>query len=162
MQTHGCRYLRRYYGHAHMMTDIKEAVFYGQNEQYVLAGSDDGCLYCWDTASGALERICQSDSSIVNCVQPHPFDASVAVSGIDNSIKLWDTLATATAGIRHWDTESTEQAAMPLVVWDRSSGYPSPALIERLQRNQASRDDELANMRFFFVELDPNLLMYRL
>lgn len=32
----------------------------------------------------------EGDSSIVNCVQPRPFSMELAVSGIDDSIKIFE------------------------------------------------------------------------
>ncbi|KAI9351563.1 WD40-repeat-containing domain protein [Zopfochytrium polystomum] len=48
---------------------IKEAFFYGPNSEYIMSGS-------------AFSK------HVVNCIAPNPFDLSVAVSGIDNDIKL--------------------------------------------------------------------------
>lgn len=54
-----------------------------------MAGSDDGCFYIWDRRTGIVEKILRGDSSIVNCLQPHPFTCLLATSGIDSAVRLW-------------------------------------------------------------------------
>ncbi|XP_077968681.1 WD and tetratricopeptide repeats protein 1-like [Styela clava] len=82
-------YKYRYCGHCNTTTDIKEANFFGDNGQYIIAGSDEGSFYMWEHDSTNLVRIMTADSSIVNCVQPHPSSCLLATSGIDPEIKLW-------------------------------------------------------------------------
>jgi len=60
--------------------------------QYILAGSDDGCFFIWDRRTGIVEKILRGDSSIVNCLQPHPFTCLLATSGIDSAVRLWSPL----------------------------------------------------------------------
>lgn len=36
-----------------------------------------------------IKSIFKGDSSIVNCIQPHPFICMLATSGIDNEIRIW-------------------------------------------------------------------------
>lgn len=38
---------------------------------------------------GELVNAIEADADIVNCVQPHPFDACLATSGIEHVIRLW-------------------------------------------------------------------------
>ncbi|KAE9083116.1 hypothetical protein PF010_g21325 [Phytophthora fragariae] len=84
-----CDVLRRYIGYCNVQTDIKEASFFGKNDAYIIAGSDDGRALVWDKATGELVNAIEADADIVNCVQPHPFDACLATSGIENVIRLW-------------------------------------------------------------------------
>ncbi|CAH0478784.1 unnamed protein product [Peronospora belbahrii] len=84
-----CDVLRRYIGYCNVQTDIKEASFFGKNDAYIIAGSDDGRALVWDKATGEMVNAIKADADIVNCVQPHPFDACVATSGIENVIRLW-------------------------------------------------------------------------
>ncbi|KAH7464804.1 WD and tetratricopeptide repeats protein 1 [Phytophthora ramorum] len=84
-----CDVLRRYIGYCNVQTDIKEAAFFGKNDAYIIAGSDDGRALVWDKATGDLVNAIEADADIVNCVQPHPFDACLATSGIENIIRLW-------------------------------------------------------------------------
>ncbi|KAL3669127.1 hypothetical protein V7S43_005510 [Phytophthora oleae] len=84
-----CDVLRRYIGYCNVQTDIKEAAFFGTNDAYIIAGSDDGRALVWDKTTGELVNAIEADADIVNCVQPHPFDACLATSGIENVIRLW-------------------------------------------------------------------------
>ncbi|CAI5746295.1 unnamed protein product [Peronospora destructor] len=84
-----CDALRRYIGYCNVQTDIKEASFFGKNDAFIIAGSDDGRALVWDKSTGELVNAIQADADIVNCVQPHPFDACVATSGIEDVIRLW-------------------------------------------------------------------------
>jgi nuclear receptor interaction protein len=64
------RFVQRYTGHSNIHTDIKEAVFFGPNDEFVVAGSDDGNVFVWETSTGILVRVLvNADSDIVNCVQ---------------------------------------------------------------------------------------------
>jgi len=78
---------QRFLGHCNTSTDIKEANFFGNG--FVVAGSDDGNLYCWDRETSNICKVLQADESIVNCVQPHPYSCLLASSGIDPVVRLW-------------------------------------------------------------------------
>lgn len=56
-------------GHANVQTDIKEAVFLGQSDDLVAAGSDDGNVFIYDAQTGHIVRILQADADVANCVQ---------------------------------------------------------------------------------------------
>lgn len=84
---------QRYVGHCNVGTDIKQASFLGQRGEYIASGSDDGRCFIWEKKTGRLIKMLAGDEAVVNCVQSHPFDCSVATSGIDNTIKLWTPLA---------------------------------------------------------------------
>lgn len=47
----------------------------------------------WDKNTENNLLILKGDSSIVNCVQPHPSEFMLATSGIDNEVKLWSPLS---------------------------------------------------------------------
>lgn len=79
---------RSYYGHTSTQTDIKEARFYGSQNQVVLSGSDDGNVYMWAARTGELLRKIPGDDHIVNCVLPHPTRSMIISSGIDSTIKV--------------------------------------------------------------------------
>ncbi|KAL5236457.1 hypothetical protein ACI65C_003867 [Semiaphis heraclei] len=85
-------YDRRYYGHCNTSTDIKEANFFGNHNQFIVAGSDDGLFFIWEKNTENNLLILKGDSSIVNCIQPHPTEFLLATSGIDNEVKLWSPL----------------------------------------------------------------------
>lgn len=54
------------------------------------AGSDDGNIFIWERASGNLVRVLRGDSSIVNCIQWNPATPTMATSGIENVIRIWE------------------------------------------------------------------------
>ena len=54
------------------------------------AGSDDGNVFIWERASGNLVRVLRGDSSIVNCIQWNPATPTMATSGIENVVRIWE------------------------------------------------------------------------
>ncbi|GLE00881.1 hypothetical protein PINS_up009678 [Pythium insidiosum] len=84
-----CEPERRFIGYCNLQTDIKEASFFGPNDAYIVAGSDDGRAYIWDKLTGRVVNAIEADADIVNCVQPHPYDVCLATSGIENVVRLW-------------------------------------------------------------------------
>ncbi|KAK2588472.1 hypothetical protein KPH14_004455 [Odynerus spinipes] len=85
-------YKMRFCGHCNTTTDIKEANFFGNNGQYIVAGSDDGSFFIWDRNTTNIVRVLRGDDRIVNCLQPHPSICLLATSGIDPVIRLWSPL----------------------------------------------------------------------
>lgn len=63
--------------------------FLGTKDEFVASGSDDGNWFLWSKDSGELKGIWEGDSSIVNVIEPHPSLPLVAVSGIDETVKLF-------------------------------------------------------------------------
>lgn len=59
------------------------------NNQFIVAGSDDGLFFVWDKQTENNLLILKGDGSIVNCLQPHPSQFMLATSGIDNEVKIW-------------------------------------------------------------------------
>ncbi|KAJ1985195.1 hypothetical protein H4R34_000154 [Dimargaris verticillata] len=84
--------IRSFRGHANIET-VKDVNFFGTHDEYVISGSDDGNLFLWDKATGKLRLILQGDRDVVNVTQGHPFQPTIAVSGIDNTIKLVNPFA---------------------------------------------------------------------
>ena len=68
---------------------LKPFVNFYSDGQYIVAGSDDGALYVWDRQTENNVKILKGDSSIVNCLQPHPFLCLLATSGIEPIVRLW-------------------------------------------------------------------------
>lgn len=79
---------RSFVGHRSHDTDIKEANFFGSNNQVVLSGSDDGKIFMWSATTSELLGRVKADEQIVNCVMGHPHHSMIIASGIDNTIKL--------------------------------------------------------------------------
>ena len=80
---------QRFVGHDNRNTDIKEAVFMGKHDQYVVAGSDCGSAFIWERDTGRLLRVLIADEDVVNCCQPHPHELLLATSGIEDVVRLW-------------------------------------------------------------------------
>ena len=81
--------LQKYKGRKNEETFLKEVHFLA-DEQFVTTGADSGELFIWDTVSGQLVSQLQGDKLIVNSIAAHPFYTTVAVSGIDNDIKVFE------------------------------------------------------------------------
>lgn len=82
-------YSERFVGHCNTTTDIKEANFFGNDSNYIIAGSDDGNFFIWERPTNIITEVFNGDKSIVNCVQPHPYICLLATSGIDHEVRLW-------------------------------------------------------------------------
>lgn len=78
----------RYIGACGRCTDIREVNFF-PDDKYVVAGSDEGNVFIWETASGKLLNILGAGSEVVNCVQPHPYNGELATSGIESIIRVF-------------------------------------------------------------------------
>ncbi|XP_013100604.2 WD and tetratricopeptide repeats protein 1 isoform X1 [Stomoxys calcitrans] len=85
-------YKERLLGHCNTTTDIKEANYFGNEGQFIVAGSDDGNFFIWERKSGNIHSIYKADSAIVNCVLPHAELCLMATSGIDHDIKIWSPM----------------------------------------------------------------------
>lgn len=85
-------YWLRFVGHCNITTDIKEANYFGSNNEYIVAGSDDGNFFIWDRKTTNIHSVYKADSAIVNCVLPHPQICMMATSGIDHNIKIWSPM----------------------------------------------------------------------
>jgi hypothetical protein len=79
--------IKSYQGHCNIQT-VKDVNFYGPQDEYIMSGSDDGKLFIWDKLKGNVVQILTCDTEIVNCMEGHPFDPAIAVSGIDDSVKI--------------------------------------------------------------------------
>ncbi|KAL8709592.1 MAG: hypothetical protein Q9220_005684 [cf. Caloplaca sp. 1 TL-2023] len=81
-------HVRSYAGHCNVKT-VKDANFFGLNDEYVVSGSDGGHLFIWDKKTSELINILQGDGEVVNVIQGHPYEPVLAVSGIDSTIKIF-------------------------------------------------------------------------
>ncbi|KAJ5688575.1 hypothetical protein N7462_002967 [Penicillium macrosclerotiorum] len=79
---------RVYRGHCNIKT-VKDVNFFGLNDEYVVSGSDSGHLFIWDRKTANLVNILEGDSEVVNVIQGHPYEPTIAASGIDNTIKVF-------------------------------------------------------------------------
>ncbi|KAL8991698.1 MAG: hypothetical protein Q9169_007734 [Polycauliona sp. 2 TL-2023] len=79
---------RAYAGHCNVKT-VKDANFFGLNDEYIVSGSDGGHLFIWDKKTSEVVNILQGDNEVVNVVQGHPYEPVLAVSGIDSTVKIF-------------------------------------------------------------------------
>ena len=84
---------RVYSGHCNIMT-IKDVNFFGQDDEYVVSGSDGysggpGHVFIWDRHTTELVNILEGDGEVVNVIQGHPHEAMLAVAGIDHTVKIF-------------------------------------------------------------------------
>lgn len=82
-------YSQRYLGARNLRTDIKQARFYGNNDEFVVAGSDCGHMFIWERSTGNIIKLLKADDSVLNCVVPHPHEPMIATSGIEKFVRLW-------------------------------------------------------------------------
>ncbi|CAA6659519.1 unnamed protein product [Spirodela intermedia] len=81
---------QRYVGHCNLgQISSKRISLVNEVSEFIASGSDDGRCFIWEKRTGRLIKVLLGDEAVVNCVQCHPFDCTVATSGIDNTIKLW-------------------------------------------------------------------------
>ena len=59
---------RQYSGHCNVKT-VKDANFFGLQDEYVVSGSDGGHLFIWDKKTSALVNILEGDNEVVNVAQ---------------------------------------------------------------------------------------------
>jgi len=79
---------QRYRGACNVNT-VKDVNFLGPKDDYIVSGSDDGNFFIWNKLTGSLQDILEGDGSIVNVIEQHPSLPVLAVSGIDNTVKIF-------------------------------------------------------------------------
>jgi nuclear receptor interaction protein len=67
---------RIYTGHCNVRT-VKDVNFFGQQDEYVVSGSDCGHLFIWDRKTANLVNILEGDGEVVNVVQGQSHSRSV-------------------------------------------------------------------------------------
>ncbi|KAK8665236.1 hypothetical protein V6N13_005408 [Hibiscus sabdariffa] len=77
-----------YKGHRNCET-VKGVSFFGPKSDYVVSGSDSGCIFIWKKKGGELIRVMEADKDVVNCIESHPHTTVLASSGIESDIKIW-------------------------------------------------------------------------
>ncbi|KAK6909578.1 hypothetical protein I203_103599 [Kwoniella mangroviensis CBS 8507] len=82
-------YPRKSFKGARNVETVKDCNFLGTRADKICSGSDDGNFFVWDKDSGRLEGIWEGDGSVVNVMEQHPTLPLVAVSGIDNTVKMF-------------------------------------------------------------------------
>ncbi|XP_029343114.1 DDB1- and CUL4-associated factor 8 isoform X3 [Acyrthosiphon pisum] len=84
--------LHNYGGHINRMT-VKGVNFYGLRSDYVVSGSDCGYMFIWDKKTEAIVQRKRADKKgTVNVLEGHPHIPTLATSGLDKTIKIWEPL----------------------------------------------------------------------
>ncbi|KAK9875394.1 hypothetical protein WA026_007789 [Henosepilachna vigintioctopunctata] len=76
---------------------MKTCCFAGEDDEYVLSGSDDFNLYMWNIPKseaewGTTHLVLKDHRSIVNQVRYNKQNNLIASSGVEKMVKLWSTL----------------------------------------------------------------------
>lgn len=80
---------KRFTGHMNVET-VKDCGFVGSNDEYIWSGSDCGHFFIWrNDEAGELKGIWKGDDSVVNVLAQHPTLPVCAVSGIDDTVKVF-------------------------------------------------------------------------
>ncbi|KIJ56646.1 hypothetical protein M422DRAFT_22796 [Sphaerobolus stellatus SS14] len=79
---------RKYVGACNIET-VKDVNFLGPRDEFVVSGSDDGNFFIWNKSTSQVMDILEGDESVVNVVEQHPFLPVLAVSGIDDTVKIF-------------------------------------------------------------------------
>ena len=72
---------RKYTGHCNVKT-VKDANFFGLQDEYVVSGSDGGHIFIWDKKTSELVNILEGDNEVVNVVQGKPFTSNSMNQGL--------------------------------------------------------------------------------
>ncbi|KAI9025756.1 WD40-repeat-containing domain protein [Phycomyces nitens] len=143
-----------YKGHCNIMT-TKGVNFYGPKDEYVVSGSDDGLLFVWDKKTTEIVQILQGDQDTVNVIQGHPFLPHMAVSGIDNTIKIF----TPTSG--PFTTSPKKEPRLKTSYSPSSRMFEKDAIVERNIETHLSEpligEDTLYMDAETFLHEDPSL-----
>ncbi|KAI9221854.1 WD40-repeat-containing domain protein [Blastocladiella britannica] len=122
-------------GHRNECTMLKEAAFFGS--AHIAAGSDDGNVYLWHRGTGdVVDVLCHLDSSVVNCVQPHPFMPSLAISGIDDTIKHVQPTADPDQGLT--ENHHVARDGVDAVVASSHRHHPHLVTVDPASREQVT------------------------
>ena len=139
---------RSYKGHCNVET-TKDVNFYGLQDEYIMSGSDCGHLFIWDKKSSKLVQILDGDGEVVNvmqstwfpafflarqdvflltCMEGHPNEPMIAVSGIDSTIKIFSP-----------DAHARRNAALGISVQEADPSTFS-SILGRQRRRGANND----------------------
>ncbi|KAI8924089.1 WD40-repeat-containing domain protein [Entophlyctis helioformis] len=120
-------------GHCNVQT-VKDVFFVGGNDSYVASGSDDGSAYIWNKKTGRIVQLLHGDSDVVNVIAQHPTLPVIAVSGIDDTVKLFEPLRPLEGQDLPVESEH----------WDARLGFDSDAVVADVARR---RDARIAALR---------------
>jgi len=65
----------------------------GSRSDFVVSGSDCGHIFIWDSQTAEVLQVLHGDNNVVNVLEPHPVDFTLATSGIDDTVKIWTSVS---------------------------------------------------------------------
>ena len=78
----------KYFGHS-QNTMIIKCAFGGNKDQYIISGSEDGCVYLWERKSPGKYKYCfKGHWGVVNTIEL-VFDDVIFSGSDDKSLKIW-------------------------------------------------------------------------
>ncbi|SPO24125.1 uncharacterized protein UTRI_03393 [Ustilago trichophora] len=116
-----------YKGHCNKET-VKDVAFAGGDDEYVISGSDDGNWFMWDKLTSEIKGIWHGDSSVVNVMAMHPDLPVFAISGIDDTIKIFAPISVT---------------PFPPPAADKDDGAEASSTECRRRRPRTGRDDTI-------------------
>ncbi|KAJ0397456.1 hypothetical protein P43SY_006555 [Pythium insidiosum] len=87
-QTQEHKPIQRFKGHQNTAKNIVRVAF-GPREAFVLGGSEDGCVYVWDVATGKLLERLAGHQGVTYNAKWHERQALMASSSHDGTVKTW-------------------------------------------------------------------------
>ena len=152
-------YLSEYPGIVHERT-IKGISFVGDFDQYIGVGSDGGYAFLYktfntlDTPNKKMTPVwaAKSDNSVVNVVEGHPFLPCIAVSGIDNSIKIWEPeILNSTPLESNHEFKALDTSEIPELM----QSLPNLQGINRIEELLDSFAADANELMFYFSSISP-------
>ncbi|KAI0576662.1 WD40 repeat-like protein [Pyrenophora tritici-repentis] len=128
-------------------TDVN---YFGLHDEYVVSGSDSGHVFIWDRKTAHLVNILEGDGEVVNVIQGHPYEPTMAVSGIDHTIKIFSPDAHLQRNARKGvGVHSSDASVFSSINWERrrrnrATDTPTDADGEAAVEAGSDSDDEVA------------------
>ncbi|CDR88999.1 uncharacterized protein SPSC_06690 [Sporisorium scitamineum] len=156
-----------YKGHSNSQT-IKDVAFAGGTDNYVMSGSDDGNWFMWDKLTSEIKGIWRGDTSVVNVMAMHPELPVFAISGIDETVKIFAPISVTPSPPPPPSEEQTDTAdtgaSRKRARTDTVEAFRAHKVADRLadkdsicQRNQRSPGADRITANIFW-HLHPQLL----
>ena len=84
--------INKFVGHRNKRTTCKQAIFYGENDEFIISGSECGHIFVWRNKSSVENSVNPiaaylGDNRVVNSLDSDGY--LLASSGIERTVKLW-------------------------------------------------------------------------
>ena len=132
---------------------VKDCGFSGLNDEYVVSGSDCGRVFIWDRKTTKLVNILEGDGDVVNVVESHPHEPMLAVSGIENTVKIFSPDARLQADARRGiNILNAEQGSASISSPFHMPGMRRPPRQQQQQQTRQRAQRELEQEQWQIVE----------